>query len=167
MLFVTFPTLFLFLVVVTCNISYVLMLLSADDTFIHTHTHTEKYIYIYIYHHHHVGPLARIYLTLSRHFSPNVHRLRQVFRTTSRILTKLLYVCMFELVFLFLLGHMWGSIGVHHLWARPCFSSSVLHVWFIYFGQFSWWEAGGRIVGALLGVAARTCSILLATFLCN
>ena len=40
-------------------------------------------------------------------------------------------VCMFELVILLLPGHMWGSIGVHHLWARPCFSSSVLHVWFI------------------------------------
>ena len=40
-------------------------------------------------------------------------------------------VCMFELVVLLLLGPMWGSIGVHHLWARPCFSSSVLHVWFI------------------------------------
>ena len=34
-------------------------------------------------------------------------------------------ICMFELVVLLLLGHMWGSIGVHHLWARPCFSSSV------------------------------------------
>ena len=40
-------------------------------------------------------------------------------------------VCRFELVFLLLLCHMWGSIGVHHLWARPYFSSSVLHVWFI------------------------------------
>ena len=40
-------------------------------------------------------------------------------------------VCMFELVFLFLLGHMRGSIGVHHWWVRPCFSSSVLHVWFV------------------------------------
>ena len=39
--------------------------------------------------------------------------------------------CMFELVVLLLLDHMWGSIGVHHLWARPCFSSSVLHVWFV------------------------------------
>ena len=29
--------------------------------------------------------------------------------------------CMFELV-----DHMWGSIGVHHLCARLCFSSSVL-----------------------------------------
>ena len=39
--------------------------------------------------------------------------------------------CMFELVVLLLLGHMWGSIGVHHLWTRPCFSSSVMHVWFV------------------------------------
>ena len=39
-------------------------------------------------------------------------------------------VCMFELVVLLLLGYIWGSIGVYHLWARPCFSSSVLHVWF-------------------------------------
>ena len=33
-------------------------------------------------------------------------------------------VCMFELVFLLLLGHMLGSIGVRHLWARPCVSGS-------------------------------------------
>ena len=30
-------------------------------------------------------------------------------------------VCIFELVVLLLLGHMWGSIGLHHLWAPPCF----------------------------------------------
>ena len=40
-------------------------------------------------------------------------------------------VCMFELAVLPLLGHMWGSIEVHHLWDRPCFSSSVLYVWFV------------------------------------
>ena len=34
--------------------------------------------------------------------------------------------CMFNLVVLLLPGHMWGSIRVHHLWACPCFSSSVL-----------------------------------------
>ena len=28
-------------------------------------------------------------------------------------------VCMFELVILLLLGHMWGSIRVHHLWSEP------------------------------------------------
>ena len=27
---------------------------------------------------------------------------------------------------------MWGSIGVHHLWARPCFSSSDPHVWLLH-----------------------------------
>ena len=31
--------------------------------------------------------------------------------------------CMFVLVVLLLPSHMWGSIRVHHLWARPCFSS--------------------------------------------
>ena len=40
-------------------------------------------------------------------------------------------VCMFELVILLLLGHMWGSTGAHHWWVCPCFSSSVLHVWFV------------------------------------
>ena len=38
--------------------------------------------------------------------------------------------CMFVLVVLLLPGHMRVSIGVHHLWARPCFSNSDLHVWF-------------------------------------
>ena len=42
--------------------------------------------------------------------------------------------CMFVLVVLLLPGHMWGSIGVQHLWAHPCFSSSVLHVWFVQLG---------------------------------
>ena len=37
---------------------------------------------------------------------------------------------MFVLVVLLLHGHVWGSIRVHHLWVRPCFSSSVPHVWF-------------------------------------
>ena len=40
-------------------------------------------------------------------------------------------VCMFELVVLLWLGHIRGSIEVHHLWARPCFSSSILHIWFV------------------------------------
>ena len=40
-------------------------------------------------------------------------------------------VCKFKLVVLLLHGHMWGSIGVHPLWARPCFSSSVPRVWFV------------------------------------
>ena len=38
---------------------------------------------------------------------------------------------MFVLVVLLLHGHVWGSKRVHHLWVCPCFSSSVLHVWFV------------------------------------
>ena len=40
-------------------------------------------------------------------------------------------VCKFGLVVLLLLGHMWGSIGVHYWRARPCFSSSVRRVWLV------------------------------------
>ena len=37
-------------------------------------------------------------------------------------------VCRFEMVALLLLGHVRRSIGEHHLWSRPSFSSSV---WFV------------------------------------
>ena len=40
-------------------------------------------------------------------------------------------VCKFGLVVLLLLGHMWGSTGVRHLRARPCFSSNVRRVWLV------------------------------------
>ena len=40
-------------------------------------------------------------------------------------------VCRFELVVLLFLDHVSETIGEHHLWAPPCFSSSVLHVWFV------------------------------------
>ena len=40
-------------------------------------------------------------------------------------------VCRFELVVLLSLSHVKGSTGVHHLWARPYFSSSVLYVCFV------------------------------------
>ena len=65
-------------------------------------------------HHHHVVPPARISLTLSRHFS-------QSFIASGRssgLHLHIAAVCTFELVVLLLLGHKWGSIGVHHLWAR-------------------------------------------------
>ena len=68
---------------------------------------------------------------------------------------------MFELAVLLLFGHMRRSIGVHHLWARPCFSGSSN------LDSFSWWKVSGCVLGALWGVASITCSILLAAFLCN
>ena len=61
---------------------------------------------------------------------PIAHRFWQVLMATPRILTELLYV-----------GSSWppcfctamwrGFIGLHHLWARLYFSSSVPHVWFV------------------------------------
>ena len=45
-------------------------------------------------------------------------------------------VRMFVLVVLLLLGHVWGSTGVHPLCARSCFTSSIQHVWFVYLDSF-------------------------------
>ena len=39
-------------------------------------------------------------------------------------------VCRFELVALPLHDHVKGSTGIHHLWARPCFSSSVHKIYY-------------------------------------
>ena len=61
---------------------------------------------------------------------PNIHRFWQDFRATLLYL-HIAAVCMFKLVVLLLLGHMRGSIGGHHWWVRPCFSSSVQRVWFV------------------------------------
>ena len=40
-------------------------------------------------------------------------------------------ICMFELVVLPLHVYVKGSTGVHPLWARSHFYSSVQHIWFI------------------------------------
>ena len=57
---------------------------------------------------HHVVPLARISLTISGYRSSPPAGLQ------GYILHRhIAAVCMFELVVLLLLGHMWGSIGVH------------------------------------------------------
>ena len=75
---------------------------------------------------------------------PIVHCFRQFLMATSRIGTELLYVG-FELDVLLLLLHMKGSTGVHHLWARPYFSSSVCLACLVRLILFSWWVVGGRI----------------------
>ena len=77
------------------------------------------------HHHHPVVQLARISLTLSLATFP--YRSLPLACLLGYIsYLHIAAVCMFLLVVLLLLGHMWGSIGVHHLWARPCSSSSVL-----------------------------------------
>ena len=89
--------------------------------FVHSHVITSII-------HHHVVTLAQISLTLSRHFPLSFiasGRSSGLHPVSSHS------CCMSGLVIPLLLGHMWGSIGVHYLWARPCFSSCVLHVWFV------------------------------------
>ena len=76
-------------------------------------------------------------------------------------------VCRFELVVLLFLGHVKGSIGVHHWWARTlllqqCLACLVRLIWTV-FVMGGWWPYSCRFVG----VAFTTCSILLAAFLCS
>ena len=85
-----------------------------------------------IYRLHHDVLLARISLTLSRHFSLSSIALAGL--QGYILYPNIAAVSMFELVVQLLPGHMWGSIGVHHLWARPCSSSNVLHIWFVWLG---------------------------------
>ena len=80
-------------------------------------------------HHHDIVPLARISLTLSRHFS----LLYIAFGRSSGLHPVSSHSCCIY-VQAGLPSFAWPyaeSIGVHHLWRRPCFSSSVLHVWYV------------------------------------
>ena len=88
------------------------------------------YVWLWTYsgshHHHYVVPLERISLTLSRHFSLSLiasGRSSGLHPVSSH--SCWMYVRAGRPAFA---RPYVGSIGVHHLWARPCFSSSVLHV---------------------------------------
>ena len=86
-------------------------------------------IILQYYHHHHIALVAGISLTLSRHSSLSFIALGRC--SGQHPYPHIAAECMFVLVILLLHGHVWGSIRVHLLWVRPCFSSSVLHVWFV------------------------------------
>ena len=81
------------------------------------------------HHHHLVGLSARMTLTLSRH--PSLSFIASGMSSGLPPYADRAAVYRFERVVLFLLGHVKGSLGVHNLWARPYFSSGVLHVWFV------------------------------------
>ena len=84
------------------------------------------------HHHHHVVPPARISLTLSLHFSLSFiasGRSSGLHPISSH--SCCMYVQAGRPAFAWPYA---GSIGVHHWWVRPCFSSSVLHVWFVWLG---------------------------------
>ena len=81
------------------------------------------------HHHHHVVPLARISLTLSRHFALSSIASG---RSSGLHLVSSHSCWMYVRAGCPAFARPYvGSLGVHHLWARPLFSSSVLHMWLV------------------------------------
>ena len=127
----------------------------------------KKYIYIYIYHHHHlhVVPPALISLTLSRHFSQSfIASVRSSGPHPVSSHSCWMYVRAGRPAFAR------PHVGVHRsklllsssLLLQQCPACLVRLAWIVF-------VMGGRwpYSWCLVGVAAKTCSILLAAFLGN
>ena len=98
------------------------------DTHTHTRTHTYIYVYRYIYTHTHIYIYTHTHTYICIHHHRHVVSLARIswpslatspYRSSPRANLQgyipyphIAAVCMFELVVLLLLGHMWGSIGV-------------------------------------------------------
>ena len=129
--------------------------------FHHHHHHNHHH-----HNHHHVVLPAWISLTLSRHFS-----LSFIASGWSSGLQPVsshsccMYVQAGRSAFAqpYVGVHRSISLMSSSLLLQQCPAYLVRLTWIV----FVWWEVGGRIVGALWGVTARTYSILLAAFLCN
>ena len=123
------------------------------------------YIFSNEHHHHHVMPLTWISLTLSRHFS----LLFIAFGRSSGLhLVSSHSCCMYVRA-----GSptfAWPYAGFYRITSLMSSPLLLQHcsVCLVRLTCIvSWWEASGHIAGVLWGVAARTCSILLSTFLFN
>ena len=98
--------------------------------YIHTHTHTHTHTHIYIYNLIILSCHQYRYSWPSLATPPN-HSSLPVGPQAYTPYPHRTAVCRFELVALLVFGHVNGSIGIHQLGARPYFSNSVLHVWFV------------------------------------
>ena len=107
------------------NLSNIFVIELAANTFPNIYIYIYIYIYIIIMSYRQHGYLWTSLATSTYYSSPLAGLQGYI------LYPHIVAVCKFELVVLLWLGHMWGSIGVHHLWARPCFSSSILRVWFV------------------------------------
>ena len=128
----------------------------------------KKVVFYYVYHchhHHHVVPLARISLTISRYFSlsfiasgesSGLHPVSSSSCYMYVLAGRPAFARQYEGV------HRSTSLMRSSLLLQKCPAFLVRLAWIVFVMGGS-----GRIVGALWGVAARTCLILLATFLCN
>ena len=145
-----------------------LLLLVLSDHVLHSAQHLNYFnVFTQRYsHHHHVVPLARISLTLSRHFSlsfiasgrsSGLHSVSSQSCCMYVRAGRPAFARSYEGV------HRSTSLLSSSLLLQQCPACLVRLAWIV----FVMVGVGGRIVGALRGVAARTCSILLETFLCN
>ena len=122
-------------------------------------------MYIYHHHHHQVLSLARISLTLSRHFSLSFiasGRSAELHPVSSH--SCCMYVRAGRPAFArpYVGVHRSTSLMSSSLLLQQCPACLVRLTWIVFV-----MEAVGRIVGALWGVTTRTCLILLSTSLCN
>ena len=117
-------------------------------------------------HHHHVVPLAEISLTLSRHFSLSFiasGKSSGLHPVSSH--SCCMYVRAGRPAFArpFAGVHRSTSLMSSSLLLQQCPACLVRRTWIV----FVMGGAGGRIIGVLWSVAARTCSLLLTAFFCN
>ena len=121
--------------------------------------------FAFCYHHHRIVPLARISLTLSCHFSLSFIASG---KSSGLHPVSLHSCCMYvragrpAFARPYVGVHRSASLMSSSLFLQQCAACLVRRTWIVFV-----MEVGGRIVGSLWSVAARTCSILLATFLCN
>ena len=129
----------------------------------YTTKHALIYIYIYIYHH--IALVARISLTLSRHSSLSFIALgRSSGQHPVSSHSCWMYVRAGRPAFARPCAgiHKSTSLMSSSLLLQQCPACLVRLTWIVFVIG-----AGGRTVGVLWGVAARTCSGLHAAFLCN
>ena len=111
------------------NIEWAEMIGQSHGSHVYCDTIFASKIFVLDSNHHHVMQSARISLTLSRH--PSQYSSLPAGPQGYTSYPHKASVCRCKLVALPLLGHVKGSIGLHHLRAYPYFSSSVLHVWLV------------------------------------
>ena len=121
------------------------------------------HIYIYIYIYHQVVLQAWISLTLSRHFS--LLFIASVMSSGLHLVSSLsccMYVRAGRSAFAWPYVEVHGSASLlsSSLLLQQCPACLVRLIWIVFV-----MEAGSCIVSALWGVATRTCSILLATYI--
>ena len=102
------------------------------------------YLLNYMHHHHHHRATCTDFLDSPSPFVCIVGRSSKLHPVSVRAVVDSFYPDVQHLFF-----RVKGSTGKRRLWAHPYFSSSILHVLFIWFKWFYRWEVGDRIAAVL------------------